>query len=801
VDKPPSTVRLTPRDWEHLRSLVAGLEEAWRHADSVDLLSLIRSVNGPSRRPFLEELIKTDLEIRYRRGRPRVLEDYLGQFPEMGPAAQLSIDLIYQEYRLRQLLGDHPPLSLYRERFPDQFEHLRQRLITQPFGTLSPGSPPSFTPSVSPVPVEDDDVSFTARTFPPTMPPGAAVPPQQPPSIVKDTGEGTASTIRPPPPPNTPGRSAVDPFAIADKKIGGGYILKKHIGAGQNGEVFLAEAPGGVEVAIKRLFRPLNDEASRRELQALELIRSLRHPYLLTTHAFWVEEDHLHIVMELADESLMDRFQTCRTAGQQGIPPGELLRFFTEAAEALDYLHQRPKPILHRDVKPANLLYMEGHAKVADFGLARLFAENLTTATFCGTPLYMAPEIWREQISVHSDQYSLAAAYAEMCQGKRIYTGTNQAALCQQHMGAPPELVGFNEAEQKVLRRALSKDPNQRFPSCLAFMQALADARTHDKKRDSGGAFPHRLFLLLTVLLVGAGLLVSWLLLRPIPSPVIEKPRQASKPWLPSYFTPTNEEIVQGYYRAICCELPDGVPVDFLLISSNDSALPPFYIMRDKVTKAQFEAALRDPRMLTLLTTRSKGYPWTVQARTMEAARNPLPPQPNPDAQLPRMEVTVTEAHCFAELLGGKRGRLPSDRQWDKAGGRFDHHPLEGPLMKPWNGKDVAVGKLPQPLPVGTSELDVSEFGCRDMAGNGREYTRDIARPQGGQLFAPLNRPNKEAKVIGRGKSFRGNEPFSFKLLEDNDPLSDYPERLDYATPVDNIGFRVVIEPPPLDGK
>jgi len=250
-----------------------------------------------------------------------------------------------------------------------------------------------------------------------------------------------------------------------------GFKLFRRLGRGQFGEVFLAEAPGGVNVAVKRIFRSLDDESSQRELQSLQLIRELRHPFLLQTQAFWSLEDRLVIVMELADGSLAEWNDEVKT----GIPVAELLTYFREATEALDYLHAMN--VIHRDVKPANLLRLKGHAKVADFGLARMMeSQQLVTATLCGTPRYMAPETWKKMVCPQSDQYSLAAAYAEMRTGRPLFPGGDFMEMCLQHTSAAPDLKPLGEAEQGVLLRALAKDPDQRYPDCRSFVEALGAA-------------------------------------------------------------------------------------------------------------------------------------------------------------------------------------------------------------------------------------------------------------------------------------------------------------------------------------
>jgi serine/threonine protein kinase len=268
-----------------------------------------------------------------------------------------------------------------------------------------------------------------------------------------------------------------------------GYRLLERLGSGGFGEVWKCEAPGGIHKAIKFVYGNLESlEADARmaeeELRAFQLIKSIRHPFLLSIDRVESVQGELVIVSELADLNLQERWQQARDRGLPGIPRDELLGYLREAAEVLDLLNQK-FDLQHLDVKPHNLFLVSNHVKVADFGLVNCIPATRSSPDLClgaspvvaVTPLYAAPEVFHGKLSRHCDQYSLALVYQELLTGTLPYRGKSAAQLLFQHTQGEPDLCALADPDRAVVARALAKDPSNRFPSCLEFVRALGNDR------------------------------------------------------------------------------------------------------------------------------------------------------------------------------------------------------------------------------------------------------------------------------------------------------------------------------------
>ncbi|MGI9456977.1 MAG: protein kinase domain-containing protein, partial [Aeoliella sp.] len=181
-----------------------------------------------------------------------------------------------------------------------------------------------------------------------------------------------------------------------------GYKFIARLGSGGYGEVWRAEAPGGLSKAVKIVFGRYDQQRAAIEMKAMERMKSLRHPFLLSLERIEIVENRLFVVTELADGSLRDRFRQCQEAELPGIPRDELLRYLGDAADALDFLCDQSE-LQHLDVKPENLLLVAGHVKVADFGLVKDIYTSQASLVGGMTPSYAAPELFQGRPTRFSD--------------------------------------------------------------------------------------------------------------------------------------------------------------------------------------------------------------------------------------------------------------------------------------------------------------------------------------------------------------------------------------------------------------
>jgi len=256
--------------------------------------------------------------------------------------------------------------------------------------------------------------------------------------------------------------------------------LVRRIGWGGFGEVWEAESESGVRSAIKVSLDSIDEQnpAVKKELENLKLVKALTgHPHIVSLLDYWVVSGYLVTRWELAtDGTLLDMLERYRQDGQPGIPPRELLKWIYEAADGLDFLHE--KGIYHRDIKPQNLLLFHGHVKLGDLGLAKLVGASTASHTGSGTFGYLPPEAWEDRrLTPSVDLYSLAATYIKLRTGQEPF-GTNPVEIVERQKRGAPILDGLEDWEKPPLLAALHPDAAKRFSgTCRSWVEQLVAAR------------------------------------------------------------------------------------------------------------------------------------------------------------------------------------------------------------------------------------------------------------------------------------------------------------------------------------
>ena len=264
MHSPTAHIPLTDDQRRRIAALAERLEEAWGAAGPAALGPLLPPADDPLRAAALRELVKTDLEIRYRRGLAAALDQLPDGIARTGRRSDDALaELLYEEYRVRQRHGDRPPLESYQARFP------------RPVRRAPPARPrrPRAHPA-GPAPT-------------PAAPAGVSV-------------SGAVHGKQP---------CAADRRRLRPRKPHRPRRLRRGLAR---------RRPGGVLVAVKIIRRPADHEERIREERALEVVKQLHHHFLARTHQYHSDKESLFIVMELADCSLRDRLARGAEGRQRG---------------------------------------------------------------------------------------------------------------------------------------------------------------------------------------------------------------------------------------------------------------------------------------------------------------------------------------------------------------------------------------------------------------------------------------------------------------------------------------------------
>ena len=283
--------------------------------------------------------------------------------------------------------------------------------------------------------------------------------------------------------PSTP--TAV-PAQGGERRIGK-YIVKRELGRGGMGAVYLAEQPGlGREVAIKELVpsAAADPTALKRFLQEAQVMARFSHPNLVQLHDMEQIGESNYIVLEFV------RGKSLREWLSRGeIPLPQVFAMMHGVLQALDYAHRHG--IVHRDMKPENVLISdEGAVKVADFGIARLTDDTAgpgqtatKTGTTVGTPQYMSPEqVASSKVDGRSDLYSAGIMFYELVVSQPPFTASaadGPFTLMAKHVQAPPQppsvhRPGLDLRLEEVILKSLSKRPEDRYQTGQEFDEAVS---------------------------------------------------------------------------------------------------------------------------------------------------------------------------------------------------------------------------------------------------------------------------------------------------------------------------------------
>jgi serine/threonine protein kinase len=267
---------------------------------------------------------------------------------------------------------------------------------------------------------------------------------------------------------------------LVRRAFAGRYEVEREIGRGGNARIFLATDSTGQRVALKILHPELLvSVAADRFLREIKIASQLDHPHIARILDSGEQDWLVYYIMSYVEgTTLRDRLDT-----REPMAVAEVMRIACDLLDALDHAHQHG--IIHRDVKPANVVLSPHGAILLDFGIARAVAasgnDQLTRSGIAvGTSSYMSPEqiTAMADIDHRCDLYSLGCVLYECLSGQAPFTHRNEAVVLQLHLTQPAPDVRKLRADTPVelaqtVLKAMAKTPQERWPSAIAMREAL----------------------------------------------------------------------------------------------------------------------------------------------------------------------------------------------------------------------------------------------------------------------------------------------------------------------------------------
>lgn len=248
-----------------------------------------------------------------------------------------------------------------------------------------------------------------------------------------------------------------------------GYTVQRGVGRGAFGEVYYALSDSGREVALKSVLG-----YEQIELRGVTQCMNLKSPYLVNIFDIRQnDEGRNFVIMEyVAGPSLRDLLND----SPSGLGTQKAAFFLREIGKGLTYLHDRG--IVHRDLKPGNIFYEDGYVKIGDYGLSKAItpSQHSGQTITVGTVHYMAPEIGQGRYDKNIDIYAMGVLLFEMLTGHVPFFGASHGEILMKHLMETPDVTGIEEPFATVIKKAMAKDPNERYQTVQEMVEAVFGA-------------------------------------------------------------------------------------------------------------------------------------------------------------------------------------------------------------------------------------------------------------------------------------------------------------------------------------